>query len=102
MFEYAQSEAEVTTPKCEVCERIFGTKAELSKHMDDVHFNSCPICEKTFYRSIEKQNHIRENHSSSFEEETILSEQNFCVNIKRQSTLLRTDKYQEIQSPKFI
>ena len=50
IFEYVQSEAEVTPPKCEVCERLFGTNTELSKHNDDMHFNSCPICEKTFYR----------------------------------------------------
>ena len=91
VFGYAQSEVEVTPPKCEVCERLFETNAELSKHMDDMHFNSCPICEKTFYRTVEKQNHIQENHSSSLEEE-----QNFGMNIERQSTLLRTENINKL------
>ena len=56
-----------------------------------MHFNSCPICEKTFYRTVEKQNHIQENHSSSLEEE-----QNFGMNIERQSTLLRTENVNKL------
>ena len=47
-----------------------------------MHFDPCPVCEMVFVGSVEKRAHMATHHNDS-----IASEEFFCMNIERQSTL---------------
>ena len=67
---------------CTVCSEVFKSKEALSNHIDVRHFDPCPVCEMVFVGSVEKRAHMATHHNDS-----IASEEFFCMNIERQSTL---------------
>ena len=67
---------------CTVCSEVFKSKEALSNHIDVRHFDPCPVCEMVFVGSVEKRAHMATHHNDS-----IASEEIFCMNIERQSTL---------------
>ena len=80
---------------CPACFEVFNCKEVLTKHLDEIHFDPCPICERVFYRSVEKRAHIANDHDQSLNNSNV-SEQNFHMNIQRQSTLNKTKEVSKI------